>query len=469
MKKALLLFVTLLLCLDFNVHASGRNFLSETPTDADTNLQTEQITEQKTDDQLDADSDTYANSESNTVSDAYSDKDSDIKSHAESKVTDNTEGMDSSSAVYTYSDSVIADTKQTDSAKDSNITDYLKGYDFNDINQVLDTKVKEGINFEDIVKSALSGKLSECFDMIIKLIQDTLLSELANQKELLIQLLIITIIAAVFSNFAGVFEKQQITDISFYVVYLLLFTILIESFYIVTNLAADTLDALIEFMRALVPSYFLSVAIAGGTTSSVIFYQFTLGLILGVEWGLKNVMIPLINIYVVFALLDNLSKEEILSHIVALIKMAIEWIIKTMLAVVLGFNVIQSLIAPVIDTFKTSIISKTASILPGIGNAADAVTEMVIGSAVIIKNGIGVAALFIIVLLAIVPIIKLAIFAVLYKALAAIIQPISDKRIVGCISMVGDGGRLILKATLTAMLLFLLTIAIVTASTNRGF
>ena len=54
----------------------------------------------------------------------------------------------------------------------------------------------------------------------------------------------------------------------------------------------------------------------------------------------------------------------------------------------------------------------------------------------------------------------------LYKILAAMIQPISDKRMIGCISSAGESGRLLWKAVVTTAVMFLVTIAMVTAATT---
>ena len=52
----------------------------------------------------------------------------------------------------------------------------------------------------------------------------------------------------------------------------------------------------------------------------------------------------------------------------------------------------------------------------------------------------------------------------LYKLTGALVQPISDKRVCGCISSVGDGAALLLQVLVTAMMMFMVTIAIVTAA-----
>lgn len=58
------------------------------------------------------------------------------------------------------------------------------------------------------------------------------------------------------------------------------------------------------------------------------------------------------------------------------------------LGVVTGISLFQSLITPVVDSLKNSAVEKAVSVLPGIGNAADGVLELALGSAVVIRNSV---------------------------------------------------------------------------------
>ena len=84
----------------------------------------------------------------------------------------------------------------------------------------------------------------------------------------------------------------------------------------------------------------------------------------------------------------------------------------------------------------------------------------------LIKNGIGMAGAIITVLICAVPVLRMLILAFLYRLAAALVQPVSDKRITGCISSVSEGYELLVRVIFTAGVLFLLTIAVVAASTS---
>ena len=140
------------------------------------------------------------------------------------------------------------------------------------------------------------------------------------------------------------------------------------------------------------------------------------------------------------------------------------WILKSLLAVVVGFNAVQGIIHPAIDSLKGGIFSRAAELIPGIGNAAGAVTDTILGSAVLIKNGIGAAGLIVIVLLCMAPLLKLGTLVLILELAAAIIQPVSDKRMVGCVAGVGDGIKLLFRVVFTVAVLFMLTIVVVAVS-----
>ena len=89
-----------------------------------------------------------------------------------------------------------------------------------------------------------------------------------------------------------------------------------------------------------------------------------------------------------------------------------------------------------------------------------------LGTAVLIKNGIGMAGAVVTVAICAVPVLQMLILAFLYKLAAALVQPVSDKRITGCIGGVSEGYEMMVKIIFTAGLMFLLTVAVVAASTS---
>ena len=104
---------------------------------------------------------------------------------------------------------------------------------------------------------------------------------------------------------------------------------------------------------------------------------------------------------------------------------------------------------------------KALSALPGGGNLAEGVTELMIGSAVLIKNSMGVFLLLVLLAGSILPLLKILLAAGAVKLGAAVAGIVSDKRLSGCTDRVGEGCLLLFRCVFTAMALFLIVIAVV--------
>ena len=91
-----------------------------------------------------------------------------------------------------------------------------------------------------------------------------------------------------------------------------------------------------------------------------------------------------------------------------------------------------------------------------VGSLFNNVTEMVLGAALLIRNGVGTAGLLVLAILCLTPMVKLLAGGCLYRLLAAVAQPVADKRLTECVDGLGRGILLLLRIFLfTGILLFL--------------
>lgn len=341
-------------------------------------------------------------------------------------------------------------------------------FDYGDVDEALgELFPEEKPSFREIIGPILSGDQKFSVSLLWSLISEQLTYVFAGSRENLVHLLVLGLIAAVFRNFSNVFGNRQVCEMSFYIIYLLLIALCLNSFQIVMDWVSGGIEKLTMFMSVFCPVYFLAVSLAKGSVTAVAFYNLVLFFIYLTEVVIVYFLIPVIHIYIMVKVLDFLSAQEYLSKFAELIEVMVSWLLKTLVACTLGFNVIQGMISPAIDAVKRSTVTRTAEAIPGIGDAIGGVTEVVFGTAVLVKNGIGIAGMLICLALCMVPLAQTGIVALMYKLAAALIQPVSDKRIAGCIECVGDGCRLLMRVTFTTGLLFLLTIAVVSFVTSN--
>ena len=175
---------------------------------------------------------------------------------------------------------------------------------------------------------------------------------------------------------------------------------------------------------------------------------------------------PLVQVMILFVFLNEVVEGERFSKMTELLEDGIRFVLKFVTGTVVGLNVVQGLIQPAADRVKGSMFAKTASAIPGIGNSVQAVSEIIVGAGTLIKNSVGVAAMIIVLGITLLPVIKMGVLVFFYKFSAAVIEPVADKRISGTLNGVCRGSVLLAKIMLTSMLLFLITIAMVAASSS---
>lgn len=360
-----------------------------------------------------------------------------------------------------------AETEQNiDAEMEETMEGYLDELDFSEIDKMLNGQEgTDELDFRELVERMLGGEEIDK-GWLFEKIFSAVFSEVREFRGTLIQIIILCIVFAILYNFANVFENPAVTDISFYMVYILLLVLLMKSFFVLRDVSVVAISRVMMFLKVVIPLFTASMVFSGQVTTAAGFYDLTFVLIYGMEWLMQRLLIPGIQIYVVLELMNHLTGEEMLSRMTSLIKSGILWAVKCLFTIVIGINVVQNLLTPVIDTFKSSLIAKTAGMMPGLGTSINAVTEIMVGSGIIIKNGIGMAAIVVLLVLCAGPLIKVWVMTFLYKLLAAMMQPVSDKRMIGCIAGAGDGGNLLCKVVVTTTVLFLVTIAMVTAATT---
>ena len=303
----------------------------------------------------------------------------------------------------------------------STVSDILEELDLSRVQRMLDQMLgEESFSMKDMLDGLIKGEKVLSEDTVQEMVHSFLFSGLEKEKSLLIKILLLILLSAVLANFADVFESGQIGDICFYIVYLLLFILLMDSFSSVTRSVQQTITWMAEFMRGLAPAYFLTISIAAGSSTAAVFYEGVLILTWLIQEVILNLLFPGACLYVLISLINNLSKEEMLGKMAELLDTAVSWGLKTLLGMVVGLQVVRGLIAPVMDTLKRSALRKAAGALPGVGNAVNMVTELVLTSAVLVRNCLGVVILFAFVAAGAGPVIHYGILSLLYRFLAAI-------------------------------------------------
>lgn len=353
--------------------------------------------------------------------------------------------------------------EEGDSEQDfSYIDSWLASCDMGSINEGMD-RLFPGFKLDGtaLLKMVMEGRSGEAFRQLLAQIGDSLTGELGGIRQILIYILVLGVVSALFAEFSDLFAGEQIAQAGFYFLYLFLMVVLTKVFLFVSEVASGAVENIVLFIQLFIPTYTIAVGAAQGTAAAAYYYQLMLLLAYLVESFLNKVLIPLIYSYVMLALLNGLWSEEKLSLLLDFIAKGVGFALKVSLGTVTGLSFVQAVIVPVASGLRISAMRKAISAIPGIGGVAEGMTELMLGSAVLIKNSMGVLLLVLIAGACILPLLKILVVTGVVKLGAAVTGIVSDKRISACTDRVGEGCFLLLRCVFTAVALFVIVIAVI--------
>ncbi|MCC8168000.1 MAG: hypothetical protein LIO37_01490 [Clostridiales bacterium] len=361
-----------------------------------------------------------------------------------------------------------ADTEE-ETDTDAWIQTILDELDLSELEDYVGTEVSEKISFEDLVNTLLNDGFGGLdVQTIATWVFDIFFYELATAKEYFLQMLVFTAVFAVFKQILDM-RSRYISEVTFLMVCSAMMAMLISSFSLIAEVAQAAITRMVTYLSVLVPVYATVLLVSGNGVSAGAFYELSFLIMTLLEWAMRVLFVPGIHIFLMLSFLNELFDEAKLSRMAQLLESGIRSLMKAGLGAVVGIGVIQSLLTPAQDRLTESAVLSSLSALPGIGSLAGSAGDILLSCGMLIKNSVGVAALIVLVVISVVPVVKVFLFLLLYRLLAAIMQPITDHRIVNCIHATSLACDLYLLLLRDGMMMFFLQGAMVTASSSFIF
>ena len=321
---------------------------------------------------------------------------------------------------------------------------------------------------KQVLSLILQGDIKGAVTTLVRGLTGMVKAQFQEIRTLFVMVLVLGITAALFSNFADIFQSRQVSDIAFYFIYLLLTAGLLKVFGNAADIVREMLNQVTTFMQLFIPTYLLAVGTAAGTAAAAAYYQLFLMVVYLIEKCYLSILLPLIYCFILLSVINGIWMEEKLNLLLDFVQKMVGYGIKITLGIITGFSLLQSMISPVVDALETSALKKAVSMIPGIGGLTEGMFEMVAGSAVLIKNSIGIYITIVMIFVCILPVLKILLLSGALKAGAALIGIVSDKRMTNLANRAGDGSMMLLKVALSAIALFIISVAVAAYSTNRG-
>lgn len=209
-----------------------------------------------------------------------------------------------------------------------------------------------------------------------------------------------------------------------------------------------------------------AVTIVTGSITSGMYYEIILAAITIVTSLFRDGMLVMLKIWFVLVVADSVNAKKRFTKACRLIRWLVKIVCKVVFSVFAGISGIKGMIIPYTEGYKKKVLYKTVKVIPGIGDAAEVVSDTVIGASVAIKNSIGIAGIIILIVINIIPVLKLVILMMIFKVLAASLEPVLDSGFVSVIDSTGDIIGTCIYLLVSGLSLFIIMAGIVCAMTN---
>lgn len=343
--------------------------------------------------------------------------------------------------------------------------DLMGLYDY--INKMkVDVELMNDLDPVEYVKSYITnGKGNLSFSQLGKAVVSLLFKEVGSVLKLAISMIVIAILCTLLKNLQDAFSTKSISQIAFYACYAVMVMLLSKSFLISISVAKDVINGVADFMAAILPVLVTMIALAGGVTQAATIDPIVMAAVVIIPRIYVTVIIPLIMVGFVLQFANNLSEEHKIDNLCKLLKQWTVWLQGIIITCFIALLTIRGITSTTIDAvaLKTTKFA-VDNFIPIVGKAFSDAIASVAGYSLIIKNAISGIGLMVIILIILYPIIKMILMAFIYKMSAALVEPISDKRITSTIAATGDSLVLLLSCVLSVSLMFFVLLAIMASA-----
>lgn len=323
------------------------------------------------------------------------------------------------------------------------------------------------VNIKDLFNSAISGDISK--NNIFQNIINILGNEIKNTLKVLISILIIVLIHSIFKSVSENLENRGISELTYYVQYILIVTLAMSNFTEIISSTRQTIQNLVGFMYTLTPILITLVIATGNIISANVLQPIILFSISFIGNIIANIILPIVLVSTTLGIVSQISSKIQIDKIAKFFNSGVIWALGIVLTLFVGMLSLEGTLSSGVDalTVKTT-KAAVSNFIPVVGKVLGDSIDTVMGCASILKNAVGVVGIFVVIGICIMPIIKLAVLTIMYHLAAALCQPIADEKIIKLLEQMGGTFKILLAITFAVSIMLIIGITLVIKMSNGG-
>lgn len=329
------------------------------------------------------------------------------------------------------------------------------------------SSIYEDINVKDMFNLSLTGKIDN--EKLFKSILNILGKEVIGSVKILGSIIVIIVIHSILKSISEGLENKSISQITYYVQYILIVTLIMTNFSQVITMIKESVQNLVGFIDMLIPILLTLIITTGNIVSAGILQPILLFIITFIGNFINNIILPLVLVSTALGIVSKISDRIQIDKLSKFFKSSVVWILGVVLTLFVGVVSLEGNLSSSVDgvTAKTA-KAAVSSFIPVVGKILGDAVDTVIGCSSILKNAIGIIGVVVVIGICIAPIIKLTILMAVYYLGAALCQPIADSKIISLLEQMGDTFKILLAILCSVSVMLIIGITLVINISNSG-
>ncbi|MBW7473557.1 stage III sporulation protein AE [Paenibacillus oenotherae] len=293
------------------------------------------------------------------------------------------------------------------------------------------------------------------------------LHEVLYNGKLLVTIVILTVFSMILETLQTAFERNTVSKVAYSITYMVMLVLAVNSFNVAIGYAKDAISGMIQFMMAMVPLLLTLLATMGNVVTVSVLHPLIIFMIHAVGTVIHTFVFPLLFFSAVLFIASSLTDKFKVTQLANVLRNLGVGLMGVMLTIFLGVISVQGATGSVTDgiTMRTAKFV-TGNFVPVIGRTFSDAADTVMSASLLVKNAIGLAGVIILIFLCAFPAIKILTLALIYNVAGAIMQPLGDSPIVGCLQTIGKTLIYVFAALAAVGLMFFLAVTIILTAGN---
>ena len=341
---------------------------------------------------------------------------------------------------------------------DDTLRQTLEGLPLRDWQNAYDQAFPQGEDFQTLILRLARGEMTLSGEELLRSLASRFLSALSGSLWRMARLLPPAVFCGLLHRLKASFAKASVAEALNGACFLLLAGCMAQDLGQYMTLSQDAVTKMADLMQTLFPLLLTLLAAVGGTAGAA-FFQPAIVAAGGTMTALvRSVTLPLALSAGVTVILCHLSPRVRLGRLSSLLKTAAVWTLGVSFTVFISVTTLQSLGAAAADGVSIRTAKYAVDhFVPVVGGMFADTMDTLVGASLLIKNALGLTGLLMLLAAGALPMLQTLAAVMVYRACAALLEPLSDTRASGCMQDFSDVLMLlfVIQLSVGAMLLLL--------------